>query len=412
MTEPITLRVKRGMTNLPFAGDLVDAPSVVVNADVVNGKAVKRTGMKLWLPLAGTHSLFAGTQRLLAAANGVIYDVTSGSATTLTTYGGPGTEPVAFEEVDGTIYASNLYWCGTITEAGEYAAWGISQPNVPVVSASASGNLPAGTYHVVLTNISGDLVGGASAIARITLTTTGGIAISNVGTAHAWVTEPNGSEFFYIGCVPLVAQITSAEPLPTLLCHPPLPTEHICYAFGRMWGSRGSRLYYSEPLRPDLWRDTENFFEFGQNITLIARAATGLFVGGETTTFSLMGRNPSEMVQTAVGSGSIRGSLCYADSVRELGDTISPDEKVHNSVPVWLTADGFVVGNASGRLFNLTGAKLDVKPQTIRAATISRRQYGLMQIMGSWLMQGQGDGNSLGFGDEMVAKVIRNGQEI
>lgn len=411
MTEPITLRVKRGMTNLPFAGDAADAARVVVNADVVNGKAVKRVGKDTWLALANVNSLWAGTWCMLAAAGGVVYDVTGGAATAIDTVDGPTTEPVWFEEVDGLVYMSNLYWCGTYDQADGLAAWGISCPNMPICS-QTGGNLPAGVYRVAMTNVYGGLPGGSSAVATIILTATGGIAISNLGTSHVWVTEPNGSELFWCGNVPTVTQITSAEPLPTLLCHPPLPMENICYAFGRMWGSRQTRLYYSEPLRPDLWRDSDNFFEFGQDITLVARAANGLFVGGETATFSLLGKRPEEMVQTPVGPGSIRGSLCYADSMPTLDNTISPEEKVHNSVPLWLTTEGFVLGNAAGRLFNLTASRLDVKPQTTRAATIAHRRNGVSQIVSSWLMQGQGDSNNLGFGDEMVAKVIRNGQEI
>lgn len=411
MTNPISLRVKRGMSNLPFAGDVAEAARVVVNADVVNGKAVKRVGMETWLALANVNSLWAGTWCMLAAAGGVVYDISGGAAKAIDTVDGPTTEPVWFEEVDGLVYMSNTYWCGTYDQAEGYAGWGVACPNVPICS-QASGNLPAGVYHVAMTNVYGGLPGGSSPIASITLAATGGIAISNVGTSQVWVTEPNGSELFWCGCVPVVTHITSAEPLPTLLCHPPLPMGNICYAFGRMWGSRATRLYYSEPLRPDLWRDSDNFFEFGQAITLVARAANGLFVGGETATFSLLGKKPEEMVQTAVGPGSIPGSLCYADSMPTLDNTISPDEKVHNSVPLWLTTEGFVLGNTAGRLFNLTASRLDLKPQTARAATIAHRRNGVSQIVSSWLMQGQGDSNNLGFGDEMVAKVIRNGQEI
>jgi hypothetical protein len=129
-------------------------------------------------------------------------------------------------------------------------------------------------------------------------------------------------------------------------------------------------------------RETFNHFEMNDTVTCIARSTTGLFIGCTNKTVSLLGTDPTKMVQTDVGSGSIPRSVCYVDSAKDLADVLATEEKVHNSVPVWLTKEGIVMGNGIGRLFNLTANKAAINPATCRAASIFfRTADGIPRIL-------------------------------
>jgi len=53
---------------------------------------------------------------------------------------------------------------------------------------------------------------------------------------------------------------------------------------------------------------------------------------------------------------------------------------VHDAVPVWMTTEGIVMGNAVGRLYNLTANKVAL-PTPTRAVSVFTREDGLARIM-------------------------------
>jgi hypothetical protein len=195
----------------------------------------------------------------------------------------------------------------------------------------------------------------------------------------------------------------------------------LCYAFGRMWGADGDRLIYSEPFLLSLFKPTTNYFQMDAEITVIAKVPTGLFVGTRKSTQFLAGTVPDGMQQSDAGAPSIPGTLAYANNLPELGDVLGTPEKGYVDVPVWLTTEGIVAGNAAGRLFNLTKTKLQMGVPA-RGASLYRTMGGIFQYITTSPLSDGGDAatnkvfttgrihsSTAGFGDSVDAEIRKGG---
>jgi len=382
-----------GMSNLRGLDEAMKTPVTVLNADVIGGVAHRRDGFTRHLALPGPHSMFGGTSALLCASSihCAVIDITSRAAREIHVYAGNPEIPVSYAEIGQFIYFGNRQFTARYAPAagGSAEVVGLAVPTAPVlIPVSAQGAaLSPGTYLIALAKVGTDgRLGGASEPQEISIQT--GESIRIIGRKSdeiVWMSEANGDVLFRVGAGDTItAPPPTSEPLPTRFCHPPAGYDFILYAFGRVWGVQGSRLFYSESFRPDLWRDSLNFFEFDQPIVLLALAGDGLFVGCEHETYSLVGTSPAEMRQVKCGPGSVSGSLCYLDTMSDLSSTIMTAENVQNSVPCWLTADGLVTGRPGGQLFNLTAGKVDLGQDMKRAASLFRRVQGVAQVLVSY----------------------------
>ena len=358
-------------------------PAAILNADLdIRGRLIKRKGRTLYASLIGAHSLWAGVSCMLCADGSSLYRVINRTLTNIGPVSGPAL-PLSYAENGDLIYVSNQHWNGIYNHVtGTLGAWGIPLPPGPAVLAGY-GALPAGTYNLCFTNRIGDELSGSGQITTITLSETGGIQILNrPANAIVWCTDCNEGTMFRVGEANYVQDILSVEPLPSLFCHPPLPMTNLCYAYGRMWGSVGKIVYYSQPYQLSWFRSTMNRFVFDSEVTLIARVPTGIFVGTEEKTFFLYGSEPTKMVQTFAGAGSVPGTLAYCNNLPELGDILGTAEKGYVDVPVWRTTEGIVAGNASGKLYNLTKNKLMMDSAPF-GASLYRNVDGTFQFLTS-----------------------------
>ncbi len=413
MANEIKINSFTGMQNIESAEGLfvkkgVAQPRILLNADCSEkGRIVKRDGYTKIISLTNGHSLSKDTVSCLLCMDGTTLKRLSGeTATTIEDLGGYVTT-MHYSEVANLVYLSNAFYNGIFDpNANTVSAWGITLPVGPVLS-TTSGSLPIGTYHVCFTQASGDDISGNGPITQIVLTSEGGISISNRPSgAVTWCTDPNEDIFYRIGETDAIAGVPTVEPLPSMFCSPPPFMEYILHAFGRMWGASSNILYYSEPFHLDWWKLGTSTFEFATNITLIAKVKTGLFVGCDDRTYFMGGSNPEEMQQLDVGAGAIPGTLAYCNDIIELGDTISPPEKKHTSVPVWVSQEGIVAGNPAGRLFSLSQQKVKFAPGD-KGASLYRKKDGQFQFLTSFPKGGEQDG--LGMSDDATVEVIRNG---
>ena len=344
---------------------------------------------------------------MLCVSGGALYQI---EGTTATSRGTVGNDTLYYAEVGSQVYLSSKSYNGVFNpNDGAISDWGIDLPNGPMLT-STNGNLDAGTYHVCMTAESDGEISGNGPISQITLSSEGGISISNRGTDDiVWLTDPNGDLFYRVGKTDTVVNIPSVEPLPSLFCYPPPYVQHLTHAFGRMWGSVGNKVYYSDPFKWAWWKKGTSFFEFATPITMIAKTKTGLFIGCEDRTHCLLGTKPEEMQNLDVGAGAIPGTLAYCNNIIELGDTISPPEKKHESVPVWVSEEGIVAGNPVGRLFSLSQGKVKFSPGK-KGAALYRQKDGDFQYLTSFY-KGP-DEDSVGISDDATMTVIRNGAVI
>lgn len=384
------------------------SPRIILNADVnLDSSLSIRKGKTLYVTLAGAHSLWAGKTCMLCAAGKKLYRVANGVATQVSTLTGPD-EPLSYIDAYDKVYISNAYWQGIFNPAdNSVSAWGVSLPPGPMLL-SGAGNLPAGTYAVCMTNVSGDEISGNGAITSITLTAEGGIQVLNrpVG-ALVWATDANEGIFYRIGATNNIVTIPTVEPLPSFLCSPPPYMTNLCFAFGRIWGSVSDSVYYSEPFQPGWFRLTSNKYEFEDEVTMIAKVPTGLFIGMRKKTRFLEGTIPEEMKLMDAGPGSISGTLAYCNNLPELGWTLGTAEKDFADVPVWLTEEGVVVGSPSGKFFNVTKNKLKMGiPE--RGASLYRNMEGVIQYLTSFKTGTTGTGR--GFRDTETYNAFKDGK--
>jgi hypothetical protein len=227
----------------------------------------------------------------------------------------------------------------------------------------------------------------------------GGFSIANLPAgASVWMTDPNGSQLYFAGTGSVITELPSPEPLPTMWGSPPLPMSNLCYAHGLVFGARGTRIYYSEPYQPELFRLSDAFFEVGDLVGLIAKTSNGIYVGCRKHTYFFSGKNPIEMVQRTVGDGVVPGSLCYASSLSKLG----------RNVPVWIGKGGVFAGTVDGQVINLVEERVKVDPEQDRGASIYRVKDGQTRMLFSYKQKGQ----QIGMGDNATCEVIRRGSVI
>lgn len=389
-----------------YAKPGIAEPRLILNADAaLDGTLKIRKGRTLHVTLPGVHSLWAGTSCMLCAATGALYRISQGQASSVGTVTGP-KEALSYVEAEDKVYVGNRYWQGIFDpSANSVASWGVAVPPGPMLL-SGSGNLPAGTYHVCMTNVSNGELSGNGPISSITLSTEGGIQILNRPEgAIVWVTDTDEGIFYRVGATNKVVDIPTVEPLPTFLCSPPPYLDNLCYAFGRIWGSVVNELYYSEPFKLGLFKLTSNKFVFDSPITVIAKVPTGLFVGLEDRTRFLLGTDPKQMVQSDAGAGSIKGTLAYCNNLPDLGSVFGTPEKGFVDVPVWLTAEGIVAGNQSGKLYNLSKNKLKLGIPS-RGASLYRNLDGVLQYLTSF-KEGR-TGSGAGFSDAEAIRAFQN----
>lgn len=390
-----------------YIKDGVAEPRIILNADVdLSGRLIERKGKTLYITLAGAHSLWAGNSCMLCAANGILYRISQGAAVSVGTITGP-MYPLSSFEADDKVYISNPYWQGIFDPtANSVASWGVSQPPGPMLLAG-SGNLPAGTYRITMTNVTSGELSGNGPISTITLSADGGIQVLNRPSgALVWATDSDEGIFYRVGETSQIVDIPTVEPLPSFMCSPPPYMENLCYAFGRAWGSSGNTMYYSEPFKLGWFKLAGNKFTFDSKVTLIAKVSTGLFVGTKEKTVFLAGTEPNKMQLSDAGAGSIMGTLSYCNNLPDLGSVLGTPEKGFVDVPVWMTVEGIVAGNVSGKLFNLTKNKLKTGIPS-RGAALYRNLEGVFQYLTSFTTGATGSGK--GFVDEETYNVFKNG---
>lgn len=398
----------RGMNNIKAAEGDFEEPRIILNADVTEeGRIVKRDGYIKSLSMTDAHSLWAGGNAMLCADNGKLYRIQQGAKVELCSVSGP-KDHLSYTDVGSLVYISNYYWHGILDPSdNSISDWGMDLPEQPVVS-STTGSLPAGTYQVCFTLSDGETISGNGPIAGIILSSdNSGISISNrPSSGIVWVTDPNGDIFHPVGEQDSITAPPGVEPLPSFLCGPPPYMRYLTYAFGRMWGARDSVLFYSESFHLDWFKQGMNRFDFYDDITMIAKVPTGLFVGCRNKTLFLKGTNPKEMQMVDAGPGAVPGTLQYCNDLGELGDIISPPEKTHVNVPVWVGQNGIVAGNQAGRLYSLSERKVKFAPGE-EGASLFRKKDGRFQFLTGFKSGSEGSG--FGISDDATCEVIRNG---
>lgn len=359
----------------------ISTPRVILNADVSSDRSLsKRSGYTKLFSLTNPHSLSNNCSILLCVADNKLCRLDESGYTELCDVV---TDSMSYAEVGNYIYMSCPSWTGKYNLLSEgIETWGLSLPPAPGVSLSASGDMLPGIYSLCYTRINSDgSISGNGPITTIKFEggDSRGISLSNYSASYlCWITDMNGNDFY-------LATVESDEitgqnfnhPLPSMFIIPPPRMNSITYAFGRIWGIKDKCLYYSEPNTYDWWKEA-NCVPFPDNIVMVAPTQGAIFVASKDNTWVLIGTDPKKMTIQKKGGGSVLGCQTYGD-FQQSGQEISTWR--HKSrLPIWISKNGFIVGNEHHQVAGLTETQLDITLGA-KGAILKRIVGGQVQIL-------------------------------
>lgn len=176
-------------------------------------------------------------------------------------------------------------------------------------------------------------------------------------------------------------------PTPTLgpvngymLGKPPMATD-LTYWNGRIYLGCGKMLWLTELYLYDYVDKTRTFFQFEDDITMLAAVTDGVYVGTRSMVYFLSGPTIKELKRVPLMSaGAVHGSAVQvpAEQIKPQinQDPLSPTK---NAV-MFLTTAGIVAGFDGGVTYNLTQADV-LLPSAGQAAAMYRRQDGINQFV-------------------------------
>lgn len=171
--------------------------------------------------------------------------------------------------------------------------------------------------------------------------------------------------------------------------------ENILLHGGRIWGSVGNRVYYSEVLGYELFRE-DAYIEFPEAVTMVAGINEVTIIGTTGSTYFGTGVDPQEMIWDATGIGAVPGTLQYL-----------PHFQSETNVPIWLDERG-VSAWLQGNIIPLTKErlKLSADPGAAGAATLRTINGAAQYLVSAPLPPVEGSA----FQDSTSCEVFRNGK--
>lgn len=396
-----------------------DAPKPALR-DAVNvdldrsGNYRRRDGTTLKLSLTGGHSGYTAGDLFFVVDDGdlVQWDTTTNVTTLITA--NVGNDPISYTQVGNRVYWSNITSHGSV-DAGVVSFWGLPNPNLPALSVT-TGALRAGRYLVAVTYLRGDVESGCNGVVDITLTETGGIAVTlddilaTVNAVNVYCSDTDGTDLYWVAevAVGLPIAITSVSvSLDLLDCvglYPP-PLGHLIFHYnGRMFVCDDTGFYWSQPLEHHRFQLGMDYQATASKPIMAAPLEGGFYLAlanGET--LWVKGDDPEVWQPTVVDNVPALSGAALIMPARKLPWLQVAADAL---VAVWVSLDGLVIGLPDGNVKHPTDGRVAVEPHT-DAATTYRENKGMRQII-SALWNRTGD-NSLGVGDRVVATVIKAG---
>jgi hypothetical protein len=171
---------------------------------------------------------------------------------------------------------------------------------------------------------------------------------------------------------------------------------------GRLYVVNDKIIYFSEPLNYDLTREAQNWLQYEDNVTCLAKVESGIFVSTKYRTYFLEGTDFTNFKQSIVGEGAHNGEPIYVHA-NDLGI-----DDYDYKLPVWVSVNGFVVGLPNGTIQQVTKDRISFN--TEESFVIGYREKdGIKQIVAS--VSG-GTDTQYGASDRATMSIQRNGVTI
>jgi hypothetical protein len=197
---------------------------------------------------------------------------------------------------------------------------------------------------------------------------------------------------------PIKGRLFGSPPMATLLEH---------YS-GRIYLGSGRTVWATELYLYNYIDVTKNFWQFEDDLTMIAAVQDGLYVGTESKLYFVTGGAFAEMKRSEVlEDGVLPGTI--VEVPKELVDPQGRQDLAQvipsETVVVFMTTAGLVAGMAGGQVFNLTQTRVQF-PVAQTGSALFRKQDGINSYLGVVDSGGTPAGNAR-LGDYVSAQLIR-----
>lgn len=289
----------------------------------------------------------------------------------------------------GPVFYTDGEVTGRIQE-GVSKPWGIDAPPVPGAILT-NGDLRDGWYAFAVTYLRRDgLESGAKALGQVKAGVSSGVSLIGIAVSsdpdvvakRVYFTGRNGEEPFLVGTIPnaqttfvYAADTKGSRILDKLGKAAPLPGHLLAYNNGRIFTARGPFLQYTDFGSPEITDPRTNFLPIGQDPTIVAPVAGGIYVATRDRTVFLDGSSPKEFQMKPLATyGAPLGNYVEVD-----GAMVGKDG-IPGACVAWMSTAGWVVGDAAGNLTNLTQRRY-LAPGASRAASMYKNRNGMSQLI-------------------------------
>jgi hypothetical protein len=238
----------------------------------------------------------------------------------------------------------------------------------PMVSTTAhAGALVEGDYGVALAFMRGDMEGPLSEMLTVKVKQDYAPEVvlplafdSTITKVRIYMTKPDGGELGLVGeHAPASSVIFPTIPAPGIAPRfpymRPMPAgKYVSVWQGRLLTAVRNVLHFSEPLAYHINDPRHGFVQMPQRITFLAPVEGGIWVGQVDHVVFLQGAQPDQMaMQRRAVRAPVPGSALLIPA-EVAGDAAQGGRHV----AAWLSANGFVLGTASGEVVETGAGKL------------------------------------------------------
>lgn len=353
-----------------------------------SGKVARRLGSTLHTA-GDAHSVWADGRDSFVVLGGVLNRIQPGLLMLPI-------QPVGGSRVAYGRIADEVFWTDGLQSGilGGNASrqWGITPP--PAISATSTGlgDLREGDYLCTMTYARDDgKESGAPICSR--LYASGGIAFANlpvssdptVTTKHIYLSTWNGELPYRAATLTNSAKTATISgtppagvPLRTQFFGPAPAGQLVGYFKGRAYVAQGRFLWYSQPYEYELFDTMNSYLAFPDNIQTFAPVSDGVFVGSESETVFLQGKDPADFDRRCVANyGTVLGTE------QEIPEYYVLDEKQRGHGPqlMWMSKQGVCLGGNGGFFKNLTGGRYILPDDVKTGASLLKVRGGTPQLV-------------------------------
>lgn len=364
-----------------------DALLDALNVDIDNNGKIKRRKGYTKVISGSCHSLYTFGNYLyfVLDTNFVRMDKDANVETLINNYT---TSPVNYVEVANELYFSTKSQSNKINKFNNVELWSIKSPQIQcevTVGAENSGSLKKGKYRINYSLSYGNYETGIYPIDNVVDVPYDNFSIdvksvptSESTSANFYISSTNGEELYFAqsGYEVNIDFYDGLGNLPKLNSEAFPSLDNLTFSNGRIFGTLGSNIYFTND-RDYRQYNPMNYIGIDSTDIIILKAVdNGIYVVTELATYFLTLKNPedSENMQLVklYNYSAIKGTLF--EYQKNVG---------------WLSTEGYMVGDNTGNLQNLTKDKIDFSKDYTDGTSLIIKKDGIHQVIFSLKQDGE-----------------------